>query len=326
MGLRPAAGSIKRMLMIDTETTGLGAMSRVRSISSTGIMVSDTGGITIGDTRSRIFYRQPGMEGGLIKIPTTGEVVSLGQGLPGQEIPAGAIADVIDVVTNPEQARQRLTQELTDYLSYDAIAFKNARFDVEQLMTTARAMPGFETDQNLKQAVTAFSERISADPHFIVDVDFSGRVYMQRRLSERIENYVGQAILDPASEQARFLQSGGIGLFDNTGAALFADYATMPEELKSQIGNLLVSKSGFFASREMFEQMAIGGRFTPQSMDNMAIVSNIFELIHQEAIDGGPDQNAARRVMEMITQGSHISETDAYLSGFFSKYIQTRTT
>lgn len=181
MGIRPAAGSVKRMLMIDSETTGLGALSRIRSLSSTGITVRDNGGINIGDTRSRVFFRQPGMEGGLIRIPTTGEVVSLGQGLPGQEIPAGAAADVIDVVVNPEQARTRLAQELTDYLSYDAIAFKNARFDVEQLMTTARSMPGFETDQNLKQALTAFSERITNDPHFIVDVDFSGRVYMRKK-------------------------------------------------------------------------------------------------------------------------------------------------
>jgi len=156
-------------------------MSRIRSISSTGITVNDAGGIRIGDTSSRVFFRQPGMEGGLIRIPTTGEVVSLGQGLPGQEIPTGAAADIIDIVTNPEQARTRLAQELTDYLSYDAIAFKNARFDVEQLMTTARSMPGFETDQNLKQALTAFSERIINDPHFIVDVDFSGRVYMRKK-------------------------------------------------------------------------------------------------------------------------------------------------
>jgi len=156
-------------------------LSRIRSLSSTGITVNDTGGISIGDTRSRVFFRQPGMEGGLIRIPATGEVVSLGQGLPGQEIPTGAVADIIDVVTNPEQARATLTQELTDYLSYDAIAFKNARFDVEQLMTTTRAMPGFQTDQNLKQALEAFSTRIANDPHFIVDVDFSGRVYMRKK-------------------------------------------------------------------------------------------------------------------------------------------------
>jgi hypothetical protein len=214
MGVRPAAGSVKRMLMIDTETTGLGAMSRIRSISSSGITVDDTGGITIGDTRSRIFYRQPGMEGGLIRIPATGEVVSLGQGLPGQETPAGAVADVIDIVSNPDEARQRLAQELTDYLSYDAIAFKNARFDIDQLMTTARSMPGFETDQNLKQALAAFSDKIANDPNFVIDVDFSNRVYMERKLTQKIENYFGQALLNSGGEEARFLESGGIRLFD----------------------------------------------------------------------------------------------------------------
>jgi hypothetical protein len=76
----------------------------------------------------------------------------------------------------------------------------------------------------------------------------------------------------------------------------------------------------------MFDQLVVGGKFTPQSMDNMAVMSNVFELIHQEATQGGPNQNAARRVMELIGQGSHISETDAYLAGFHSKYVQTRTT
>lgn len=110
-----------------------------------------------------------------------------------------------------------------------------------------------------------------------------------------------------------------------TGSALYSGMDAMPEDVRSAVVNLLYNKSGFFASRELFEQMTIGGRFTPQSMDNLAAISNMFQLIHEEAIDGGPDQNAARRVMEMISQGSHIAETDTYLSGFYAKYVQTRT-
>ena len=312
--------------MIDTETTGLGAMSRIRSISSTGITVNETGGITVGDTRSRTFFRQPGMEGGLIRIPTTGEVVSLGQGLAGQEVPSGVTPDLIDIVAHPEHARSRLTEELTEYMSYDAIAFKNAPFDIEQLMTTARSMPGYDTDQNLKTAVQNLSQRIAHDPNFIVDVDFSGRLYLERKAEQKVQTYVGQALLDPNSEQARFIQSGGISLFDNTGAALYSDLTTMPEDIRGQVKNLLYSKSGFFGSRELFEQISMGGRFTPQSMDNIAAVSNIFELIHQEASSGSADANAARKVMQLISQGSHIAETDAYLTGFYAKYVQTRTT
>lgn len=216
---------------------------------------------------------------------------------------------------NPEMARSVMSQEIERLLSYDAIAFKNAKFDIDMYLKTARGMPGFQNDQRLKEAVTNLSNRILADPDFVVDVDFAGRAYLQQRFEQQYNTRVANAITDPTGETARLIGNAGIDI------SQYPDISAIPENVANEIKNVLYTR--IVGSREMFENIQMGGRFTPQSMDNLAAVTNLFELIHEEAEMAGPDANAARRVMKLISQGSHISETDDYLTGFYAKYVQT---
>lgn len=81
LGRPPGAGQVKRMLLVDTETTGLGAMARIRSLSGLEITAEGEGGaVRMGSTVSNVFFRQPGMEGGLIRMPD-GTVSPLGLGV-----------------------------------------------------------------------------------------------------------------------------------------------------------------------------------------------------------------------------------------------------
>ena len=187
-GQRPAAGLTKRMLILDSETTGLGDNSRIRSLATTEATMSDTGDIAIGGPGSirKLFFRQPGMEGGVIQTPAG--LRNLAEGV--NELEGGLS---IDVARNPAAARAALGAEMEHYLSYDTLAIKNASFDLRQLIQTAQNTPGYETDKAFRETVLRFSERISSDPSFITDIDFSGRLYMSQKFDEYATSFMAAA-------------------------------------------------------------------------------------------------------------------------------------
>ena len=109
------------MLILDSETTGLGDNSRIRSLATTEATMSDAGDIAIGGPGSirKLFFRQPGMEGGAIQTPAG--LRNLAEGV--NELEGGLS---IDVARNPAAARAALGAEMEHYLSYDTLAIKNA--------------------------------------------------------------------------------------------------------------------------------------------------------------------------------------------------------
>jgi len=301
-GQRPAAGLTKRMLILDSETTGLGVNSRIRSLATTEATMSDTGDVAIGGPGSirKLFFRQPGMEGGLIQTPTG--LKSLSEGV--NELEGGLS---IDVSKNPAAARAALGAEMEHYLSYDTIAIKNSSFDLPQLIQTAQNTPGYDTDKVFKETVARFSERISTDPSFITDVDFSGRLYMKQKFDNYATNFISAAATPGSPEEIKLSQMAAYGV----------DVAD-----EQQVRNALYAKT--VGSAKLFQEIDLGGSFTPNTMENLGLTTNLFELIHAEASSSSaPGSNAAKHVMGLMGQGSHIAETDTLLAGFYAKYVQT---
>jgi hypothetical protein len=290
------------MLILDSETTGLGDNSRIRSLATTEATMSDTGDVAIGGPSSirKLFFRQPGMEGGVIQTPAG--LRNLAEGV--NELEGGLS---IDVARNPAAARAALGAEMEHYLSYDTLAIKNASFDLRQLIQTAQNTPGYETDKAFRETVLKFSERISSDPSFITDVDFSGRLYMSQKFDEYATSFMAAAATPGSPEAVRLSQIAGYGV-DITD--------------EQQVRSALYART--VGSAKLFQEIDLGGSFTPNTMENLGLTTNLFELIHAEASNSSaPGSNAAKKIMQLMGRGSHIAETDTLLAGFYAQYVAT---
>jgi len=65
---------------------------------------------------------------------------------------------------------------------------------------------------------------------------------------------------------------------------------------------------------EMLAQIGIGGSTTPMSVENIALNSNLFELLERDDID------RARDIAEKLKAGSHIADTDVAIQASMEKY------
>ena len=290
------------MLILDSETTGLGDNSRIRSLATTEATMSDAGDITMGGPGSirKLFFRQPGMEGGTIQTPAG--LRNLAEGVNELE---GGLA--IDVSRNPGAARAALGAEMEHYLSYDTLAIKNAGFDLRQLIQTAQNTPGYEKDKAFRETVERFSERISTDPSFISDIDFSGRLYMKQKFDNYATSFISAAATPDSPEAKKLSQMAAYGV----------DIAD-----EQQVRNALYART--VGSAKLFGEIGLGGNFTPNTMENLGLTTNLFELIHAEASSSSaPGSNAAKKVMALMGRGSHIAETDTLLAGFYAQYVAT---
>jgi hypothetical protein len=312
-GKAPSVGSTKKILMLDTETTGVDTNARVRSYAAREAIMDSSGEVTMADssTARKLFFRQPGMEGGLIQTPTGLKSLSVGA----TEI-EGGLDLMIDVTKDPKAAQAALHAEFEHMMTFDTIAAKNAKFDMRMLVKTAMEMPGYGEDESFRNIVTEFTERVYNDPNFVTDIDVSTRLHFQRKFDEYATTFIGAATSDATSEQAIQLQKMGISIPDVTTAD-----ASQIKEFEADARNFLYSRR--IAARNLLESAELGGSFTPRAMNNIGLNSNLFELIYREAAESGTDARAAKDLMNMMARGSHVAETDVPLAHFVGKYIQT---
>ena len=84
----------------------------------------------------------------------------------------------------------------------------------------------------------------------------------------------------------------------------------------------LIGESGDRASRvvsqllgpEMLAQIGIGGSTTPMSVENIALNSNLLQLIERDDIDRAQD------IAKKLKEGSHIADTDVAIQASMEKY------
>ena len=314
---KPPTTGTKKVLVLDTETTGVSSQSRVRSYAAREATLDSSGSMTMSDssTTRKLFFRQPGMEGGLIQTPTGAKSLSVGANM----MEMTSADTMIDVVADPTGARNAMVREMEHMLSFDRIAIKNAKFDVRMLIKTAEGLPGFAEDDALNDVVSRFTERAYNDPEFVTDIDFSLRQHMSKVFDDEANSFIAAARSDMSSPEAQQLLRMGIGedVLDGT--------ATNPEDIskfEADARNFLYRRKAVHPSILQASE-EIGGAFTPNAMDNLGLNSNLFELIYREAGTNGPDSRAAKDLMNMMTRGSHIAETDAPLAHFVAKFVQT---
>jgi len=312
------ASSSMKVLLLDTETTGVGQDKVARSIAGVEGTLSSSG-IRFGSksTTIKTFFRQPGLEAGVVQ---TGKgKVSLAVGANMLE---GA-RNIVDVVNNPQQAQEEMISVLKKISSYDRRIGKNTFFDIEVLLNTARSMPGAEKNEALQEALKSFEEK-AYSKNFVIDIDNAAKAHLRAKFDEYAKGAFEEAtIIDDiirnngvlTKEQEnlrRMLRRAGLELGD----------AEMPAE--SLVRDALYARK--VGARQLFEELEmskLGRGFTPNSMNNIVATTNLFQLIHDEALGNGPNSGAAETLMRLITGGSHVAETDDLLTGFLAQYVHT---
>lgn len=294
-----------RMLILDTETTGVDEGRVARSIATLEASMDRTGNVVFGprSTNRKLFLRQPGLEGGVIQTPTG--MRSLAEGANILEGAVGSLAS-IDAINDSAGAQKAMNELLQYFLQYDRIVAKNANFDISTIIQTARNLPGASNNQALMASIEAFEQRAYSDASFVSDIDVSLRTHMKARFDQYADDFIRQARAGSA-EQVRTLTSAGIDVAD-----------------EAEIRNFLYAKK--VGAKELFESLEIGksGRgFTPAAMNNLIGTTNLLELVHEDAFSRGPNSASAKTLYDLLRGGSHVAETDDYLAGFVAQYVQT---
>lgn len=311
---RMTASSSMNVLILDTETTGVGQDKVARSIAGIEGTLGSSG-IRIGQKPNVIktFFRQPGLEAGVIqtsKGPTSLAV--------GANMLEGA-RNAIDVINNPQKAQEEMIAVLKKISSYDRLIGKNIAFDIEVLRNTAAGIPGAEKSEALQEALKIFDEKVNSGD-FAVDIDRAVRLHLGAKFDEyardtfetakRIHEF--GALNQEEKDLERMLQRAGYSLGG-------------PDDLdESMFRNALYARK--IGSIRLFEELEMsknGRGFTANAMNNIAATTNLFELIYNEALGNGPNSGAAETLMRLITGGSHVAETDDYLAAFVAQYTYT---
>lgn len=294
-----------RMLILDTETSGVDEDRVARSIATIEATMDTTGSVSFGPRSSnrKLFLRQSGLEGGVIQTPSG--MKTLAEGANILEGAQGVLSS-IDVAKSPQEAQRAMNDLIQYFLSYDRIVAKNANFDISTIIQTARNIPGAENNQALLASIDAFEQRAYNDASFVSDIDVSLRNHLKAKFDDYAENFINQARAGGTPE-ALVVQRAGVDLAD-----------------EAAVRNLIYAQK--VGSKELFESLEMGkaGRgFTPQSMNNIILNTNLLDLVHQDAFSHGPNSGAARTLFNLLSGGSHVAETDDYLAGFVAQYVQT---
>lgn len=260
----------QRILMFDTETTGVDVASQVRSMSLREIKIGANGEIEY-DMSKPIFgtdlgFKSPKLAGYRV-ADLNGGSRSLNEFISNME-------KVKSIDMGPEgiQFLDEATKFINTLLGADKIAGHNIGFDIRMLTDSMAAQSAFGRHKEAQEAVNNLIERINKG-NYVVDTLESTRAYLQNQVAEVIQNIPGE---DVAKRTAAFTR------------------------------NIL--------AQETLAKVHLGGGFGYASVENIALNTNLFELIEKDG--------QAEYLFETLKRGPHIAETDVHLQSFISKYVQ----
>ena len=304
------SGTSTRMLILDTETTGVGDDRVARSIATIEATMDNRGDVVFGrrGTGRQLFLRQAGLEGGIIQTP--GGPKTLAEGANILEGATGRLAS-IDVARDPEAARKAMNELMQYFLQYDRIIAKNADFDIRTISQTARSIAGATDDSAFMETIQAFETRAYNDASYVSNIDVSLRAHMKAKFDDFADSFIARSAVAGSDEALELSRAFDISQRDPT---------------QAEIKNFLYAKK--IGAKELFESldssMGKAGRgFTPAAMNNLVATTNFLDLIHQDAFSHGPNSGAAGDLMRLLSGGSHVAETDDYLAGFMAQYVHT---
>jgi hypothetical protein len=262
----------QKILMFDTETTGVDIGSQVRSFSLREMTIGSNGEILydieqplmkdldVGFKSPKLFgYKVANLNGG---------TQSLNEFIAGMEKFAGK-----DMGEGGKGFLDEATKFLNRLMEADKIAGHNINFDIKMITDTIAAQSGLQYHTEAQETLSKFLDRINQG-NYAVDTLTSTRMYLQDQV---------QKIVDEAPE------------------------SDVAKRSKKFLDNLY--------AQDTLAKVHIGGGASYAGVENIALNTNLFELIEQDG--------QAEKLFSILKKGSHIAETDVHLQSFVTKYVQS---
>jgi len=169
-----ADGSLKKVVTFDVETTGLGSMSQVRSVS----LAQRTSLDGMAETVEKFGYNSPRM-GGILAGPQLSDTLS---GFIAKSENMGSLAN------NEEHFLQNMKKVMKTLNDSDQVTGHNVNFDITQMLRTMSGMKGYHADEELKGLVSTFLDKKKNNKSFLIDTLELGRAYITDKAQQAIGN------------------------------------------------------------------------------------------------------------------------------------------
>jgi len=274
-GSAPTQGKKLKILTFDVETTGVTEFSNVRSMSMAEMTMDHTGKISMPET---------------LRDPIT------------------KLKDFQYAFKSPQTAGLRVT------------TMNDGVRPLSEFLAKAEGIPLSEMGEGGKNYLDAterfFNKLLEADRvagHNInFDIDkmidtaikqegFAQHTGINKAFTEFAKRRAqGNYVIDTLEATRSHLQGQVQELVDA------GKYADISERSKAFVNNLF--------SHEILARTHIGGSASYGSVENIALNTNLFELIEKDG--------QANNLFDLITKGSHIAETDVHLQSHIARYVQ----
>jgi len=276
-GQTPTQGQTLKIATIDIETTGVDIFSDTRSMTIAESILDDTGQISKPTTLQdfNVSFQSNKLSG--VNV-TTFDTKTQNQ----------AVTSLTEHLANIEVGTtakpmgeggstylDEVERFFNKLLEADRVAGHNLNFDIDHMISTAMKQDGFGSHLGAQKAIDQFTQRAMDDKEYFVDTLESTRAYIKNQ-----------------AEQATNLGS------ELAGSKLRSD---------AYVKNLF--------AQETLSKVHIGGSASYGSVTNLALNTNLFELIEKDG--------QAEELFGLIQKGSHVAETDVHLQTYIGNYVQS---
>lgn len=275
-GQTPTQGQTLKIATIDIETTGVDIFSDTRSMTIAESILDDTGQISSPQTLQDFNVSFQSNKLSGVNV-TTFDTKTQNQ----------AVSSLTEHLANIEGTTTKQMGEggstyldevekfFNKLLEADRVAGHNLNFDIDHMISTAMKQDGFGAHLGAQKAIDQFTQRAMDDKEYFVDTLESTRAYIKNQ-----------------AEQATNLGS------HSAGSKLRSD---------AYVKNLF--------AQETLSKVHIGGSASYGSVTNLALNTNLFELIEKDG--------QAEELFGLIQKGSHVAETDVHLQTYIGNYVQS---
>jgi hypothetical protein len=276
-GAKPAAGKKLEILTFDVETTGVTKYSNVRSMSMASMTMDSSGKLSKAET-------VPGYNAAFKSPQMSG----------------------MTVTSLDTQTKNYATRTMHEFLA----AAEGTNLG-EMGEGGSKYLDETEKFFNrLLQADRVAGHNIGFDIDAMIDTAMKQEAFgthtgAQKAIDEFTKKRWSDTdyLVDTLESTRSYLQGQVQDLVDLGGAM------DLDKRSQSFVNNLF--------SHEVLARTHIGGSASYGSVENIALNTNLFELIEKDG--------QAEELFGLITKGSHIAETDVHLQSYVGKYIQEGT-
>jgi len=243
----------KKILTLDTETTGVTFDSQVRQLA---YEIQEADG-TISKAFSQSFIND---QMNIANVSKSGVSTKMSSFLAGD--------NALDMQDGGVKFVNTSKQLFTDMLNVSHVSGHNLVFDINKMSDTLQGLDAFRLDQEAQSLQRQVFERIESQKDYLIDTQETMRSYFTRKASD---------LIGESGDRASRMVSQLLG-------------------------------------PEMLAQIGIGGSTTPMSVENIALNSNLLQLIERD------DKDRAADFARKLQAGSHVADTDVAIQASMEKY------